>query len=176
MSLPRKPEARRDRRSRADHALLIAPEAAAVLVKFRVLFASVRNHNRAILDQCGIGALQLRALAVVRDRSGLGVSELARVLMIRQPSASKVVDELVSRGLLSRKAHPTDRRAAVLRLRKAGSRMLEAAPGPLHGLLPDALDRMESGRLRRLDEALSGLLDDLRMKSEEAILEPITDT
>ncbi|HEY2344946.1 MAG TPA: MarR family transcriptional regulator [Xanthomonadaceae bacterium] len=140
-----------------------------------MLFASIRNHNRTILDQCGIGALQLRALAVVRDRPDVGVSELAKTLMIRQPSASKVVDELVSRGMLSRRAHPTDGRAIVLRLRKAGTQTLAAAPGPHWGLLPDALGRMEPSRLHRLDEALSGLLDELELKSDEASLEPLTD-
>ncbi len=154
----------------------IAPEVAATMAKFRTLFAAIRRHNRETLERCGVGAMQLRALAIVRDKPDLGVSELARMLLIRQPSASKLVEELVHREMLSRKPHPRDGRATALRLRKTGALALERAPGPHLGLLPDALGKMDPARLQRLDEAMADLLGDLRVDPAEGSLEPLSDT
>ncbi|MCQ1999996.1 MarR family winged helix-turn-helix transcriptional regulator [Arthrobacter zhaoxinii] len=56
---------------------------------------------------------------------GLRLKELAERLRIAPRSATEVVDQLTAKGLVERRAHPTDRRAALLSLTGAGERLRE---------------------------------------------------
>ena len=65
----------------------------------------------------------IRALAE-RERT---LTELAELLDVTKQAAIKVVDEMETRGFLSREADPDDRRAKVLRLTEKGLRVRRAA-------------------------------------------------
>ncbi|MCC9144450.1 MULTISPECIES: MarR family transcriptional regulator [unclassified Arthrobacter] len=54
---------------------------------------------------------------------GLRLKELAERLRIAPRSATEVVDQLTAKGLMERRAHPTDRRATLLRLTDAGEKL-----------------------------------------------------
>ncbi|WP_342024967.1 MarR family transcriptional regulator [Arthrobacter citreus] len=56
---------------------------------------------------------------------GLRLKELAERLHIAPRSATEVIDHLAAKGLVERRAHPTDRRAALLVLTEAGERLRE---------------------------------------------------
>lgn len=56
---------------------------------------------------------------------GLRLKELAERLHIAPRSATEVVDHLAAKGLVERRAHPTDRRAALLALTETGERLRE---------------------------------------------------
>lgn len=84
--------------------------------------------------------------------------DLNAVILLSQPSVSRLVDRLVARGLLERLPDPTDRRGTVVHLTEAGYRtFLEAASAHMKSiertigpaLPPDQLDE-----LLRLTEAL----------------------
>ena len=51
---------------------------------------------------------------------GIRLKELAERLHIAPRSATEVVDQLVAKGLVERRPHPTDRRAALISLTEAG--------------------------------------------------------
>jgi DNA-binding MarR family transcriptional regulator len=154
----------------------ISPDINEVLAAFRVVFGSIRTHNRIITRRCGVGALHIRALAVIRTQPGIGVSELARILMIHQPASSKLVDELASRRLVVRARHVADRRAMALRITSQGTKLLKHAPEPWIGVLPDALNRVNSERLRQMNQVLLDLLAIMRSRTDEARLVPLTDS
>lgn len=59
------------------------------------------------------------------SEQGLRLKELAERLHIAPRSATEVVDQLEAKGLVERRAHPTDRRAALLVLTGAGERLRE---------------------------------------------------
>ncbi len=63
---------------------------------------------------------QTRALFMLAARSELTVSELARLLGVGKPAASVLVQQLVERGLVTRSAHPSDRRQTIIRLSPSG--------------------------------------------------------
>ena len=65
----------------------------------------------------------IRALA----RAPLGLTELAEYLGVTKQAAIKVVDEMESRGFVTREPHPTDRRAKVLALTPRGVAVRTAA-------------------------------------------------
>lgn len=174
-----RPPARKSRKQRGSEARVdaaVTPEVSAALARFRVVFSSVRAHNRRILEQCGAGALHVRALAVIAVHPGIGVSALARSLLIHQPSASRLVDDLVEQGLAERQRSTRDARAVELSIAPRGRKVLARAPDPLMGVLPDAVGRLSPARLRALHALLGELLDLMRERVDSAQFEPLVDT
>ena len=71
----------------------------------------LRHQSREALAPWGISLSQLRALEVLLRHGALRSGELATHLRITPRSATEVVDALVDRGLVERRADPADRRA-----------------------------------------------------------------
>jgi long-chain acyl-CoA synthetase len=69
---------------------------------------------------------QYRVLALLGEGSTAS-SVLARRLAVSPPSVTAVVDGLVGRGLVERRADPEDRRRLTLLLTRDGKRLLTAA-------------------------------------------------
>ncbi|MEO5881007.1 MAG: MarR family winged helix-turn-helix transcriptional regulator [Caldimonas sp.] len=130
-----------------------------VLRRFRLVFNAVKAHFQQVEKLAGVGGAQLWALSVVAARPGLGVTHLAREMDVHQSTASNLVRSLVERGLITATRASADRRAVQLHLLPAGRRVLRRAPGPLAGLLPQALDSLDEATLARLDADLARLID-----------------
>jgi DNA-binding MarR family transcriptional regulator len=70
---------------------------------------------------------QLAAMALVDQASTLRVSELAEGLQLSVSAASRLVDALVERGMLSRTEDPDDRRARRVQLTTGGKKFMDHA-------------------------------------------------
>ena len=70
---------------------------------------------------------QFRALAFINRNPGASLSDLADHIGLSLPSASKLVDALVKRGLVRRQESARDRRCVELLLTPAGDTILKAA-------------------------------------------------
>ena len=149
------------------------PRVVELLARFRVVFGATREHNRAVERACGISGPALRAIAVVCGTPGLRVTELARALLVRQPTASRIIDELVDAGLLRKRRARADQRAVELHPTAGARRILAAAPGPALGVLPAALAAMPTEELARLEASLDALIARLAMSDQAARYEPI---
>jgi len=134
------------------------PASLRVLRQFRVVFNAVKGHFQRVEKRAGIGGAQLWALSVIRDRPGVGVGDLASALDVHQSTASNLVRSLVERKLITAVRDSLDRRAVRLSLVAAGGRLLQRAPGPFAGVLPQALDALDDRMLARLDRDLSALI------------------
>src|SRR4051812_30671619 len=108
---------------------------------------------------------QYRVLGLLADGSTAS-SVLARQLAVSPPSVTAVVDGLVGRGLVERRADPQDRRRLTLLLTGDGRRLLVAADAAAEARLDEiaefldelpaaldgwnrALDRTREARLQR---------------------------
>lgn len=138
-----------------------ADPAVQVLRRFRVVFATVRKHFRAVEKQAGISGAQAWALRVVEQRPGIGVNELARAMQLHQSTASNLLRALGEAGLVAAERAGTDRRVAELRITPRGQKALAKAPTPVTGLLPEALARLDARTLARLDRDLGRLIREL---------------
>jgi DNA-binding MarR family transcriptional regulator len=118
----------------------------------------VKTHFQQVEKRAGIGGAQVWALSVVRDKPGIGVSELARTMDISQSTASNLVRSLTDRGLLKVEKRATDRRTVQLRVLAEGLKVLRKAPAPFSGVLPEALAELDEATLRRLKRDLTALL------------------
>ena len=74
----------------------------------------------------GLTPQQAHLLCVLLGGS-LGMTELSRILSIERSSLTSMVDRLERRDLVSRTAHPTDRRACHIELTPAGKALAHEA-------------------------------------------------
>jgi DNA-binding MarR family transcriptional regulator len=147
-----------------------------VLKQFRIIFKSIRRHFDHIREYSGLSGAQLWALSCIKDNPCLRVSDLARAMTVHQSTASNLVEKLVSIGAISRQKSSEDQRVTTLVVSGLGERMLSDAPGPVQGILPNALARMEPDTLRALHanlEALLAVMDDLEAEAANIPLSDI---
>jgi DNA-binding MarR family transcriptional regulator len=131
---------------------------ALVLRRFRVVFGAVRNHFRQIEKMVGLGGAQVWALSVIQQRPGLGMGELARTLDVHQSTASNLIKALHDKALVRTEKDLEDKRHVHLYVTEAALVLLAKVPGPVQGLLPDALSRLPESTLRELDGHLVSLI------------------
>lgn len=138
------------------------PSTVRVLRRFRLVFNAVKSHFRDVEKKAGLGGAQIWALSIIAGRPGMGVSLLARDMDIHQTTASNLVKALLQQGLVEARRDGTDRRSVQLRILPPGRQALRRVPGPFSGVLPDALARLDSATLERLDRDLGVLIDMLQ--------------
>ena len=144
------------------HELVALPEPVSrVLRRFRIVFNAVKTNFREVEKKAGVGGAQIWALSVIRDAPDIGVSGLARAMDIHQSTASNLVKSLIEQQLISAAKDGADRRAVRLRVLPAGARVLERAPGPFSGVLPQAVASLDAETLARLDRDLGALISAL---------------
>ena len=88
----------------------------------RVIRAEMRSHRSSDLS-----VPQFRALTFINNNSGTSLLSVAEHLGLTSPSACRMIDVLVGRGLVSRQTSVKDRRMINLSLTEVGSSMLEQA-------------------------------------------------
>lgn len=105
-------------------------------------------------DGAGLTAPQLSALSVIVYRGELTLGELAHAEQVRPPTITRVVAELVRRGLATRAPRRTDRRVSVVRPTASGRQLLESGRRRRIAALADELARLPAPDLARIERAL----------------------
>lgn len=131
---------------------------ALVLRRFRVVFGAVRSHFKQIEKVVGLGGAQVWALSIIQQRPGLGLGELARSLDVHQSTASNLIKTLSDKALVRSEKDSQDKRHLHLYVTEAATALLAKVPGPVQGLLPEALSRLPESTLRELDIHLLALI------------------
>lgn len=85
---------------------------------------SLRRRFAAAIKEYDVTPAQARALRAIAERPGLRLATLADALRMVPRSVTEVVDALESRGLVSRRPDPGDRRATLVALTPAGTTAL----------------------------------------------------
>lgn len=145
-----------------------------VLRQFRQVFNAVKSHFQQVEKQAGIGGAQLWALSVIAAHPDIGVSALAEAMDVHQTTASNLVKALVQAKLVEVERRGSDRRAVQLRVTELGRSLLDEAPGPFTGVLPEALNQMDPATLARLELDLTQLLTVLHADKKSARI-PLAD-
>jgi DNA-binding MarR family transcriptional regulator len=144
------------------------------LRKFRIIFSSVKKHFQDIESKCGVTGAQLWAISEIADSPGLRVSELARVMSIHQSTASNLIGELEKQHLIKKK-RGEDQRVVYLFLTEQGNEVVDRAPKPMIGILPDALQRLPIDVLNNLSRNMDTLIATMHHKDEAATTKPLSD-
>ncbi len=81
-------------------------------------------------QQYGITPVQFAALTAVQRQTGIDQRTLARSIGYDAATIGSVINRLEARGLMSRNAHPSDRRVRLLALTPEGEKLLlQVQPG-----------------------------------------------
>ena len=110
----------------------------------------LRDPSQETLTPGGITPSQLRALRVLRRHGKIRLSELSEHLHIAPRSTTEVVDALETRGLIQRRADPSDRRATLVELTGHGVSVLGAIRGTEAGQVFGRLSQADRAHLARL--------------------------
>jgi len=114
------------------------------------LLVGISAHSIALVDET-ITIPQFRTLVILSNRGPVNLATLATLLGVQPSATGRMVDRLVSAGLIDRLPHPTSRRELLAALTKRGgdvvrqvtthrrveiSRIVEKMPpGERHGLV-----------------------------------------
>jgi DNA-binding MarR family transcriptional regulator len=146
-----------------------------VLKQFRLIYGTVRRHFRRVEATCGVSGSQLWLMQEIELAPGAGVSELARRLSIHQTTCSLLVEKLVSRGYVRRERSTQDQRRIGLTLSTRAIKALRNAPGPVEGVLPEALAELPNAALQSLSTQLHKVIAELRLRDEKSAGRPLAD-
>jgi DNA-binding MarR family transcriptional regulator len=83
--------------------------------------------RRGAHDRSFGGAARFRLLGALRGRGGMSVSQIAEMIGVDQPRASRLVNESADLGLVTRHADERDARRSVVEITDAGRAMLDKA-------------------------------------------------
>jgi len=117
----------------------------------------IRIVKRAVGTSSTSAALSLsglRTLAYLADSPGGCLSDVAEHLLVGNPTASKLVDDLVERGLLERVADTSDRRKLALTVTREGKRLVTTAKRPAQELVAERLSRLTPEQRRSVRAGL----------------------
>lgn len=87
--------------------------------------------------------------------SPVGVTEIADHLGVTKQAASQLVDELVRKGYVNKRPHPTDARAKLVVLTDRGAAATEAADSAANDAVARWRRKLDDATITRLREALS---------------------
>ena len=121
----------------------------------------VRRQRRASKADLDVTHGQLRVLRTL-DNAGraLRLSELANQLGIVPRSATSVVDDLEAAGLVARKPDPDDRRATLVNLTPAGTKVLATIRRLRRDAMVSLVERLEPSEQAELLRLLTRLSDE----------------
>lgn len=140
---------------------------------FRIIFKSANRHFHEIEKVAGIGGASLWALAEIGEAKNLTVSKLANSMSIHQSTASNLIDKLEIKDYIARVRSSEDRRVVYLQLTGQGREVLDKAPLPHRGILPDALMRLPADTLAQINNHLNVLIAGMERKHAGGAYEPL---
>lgn len=118
----------------------------------RAIRSQMRSHRMSDLS-----VPQFRTLAFLGLRQGASLSDVAEHIGLTRPSASKLIDGLVARSLVSRKGSPVDRRRIQLALTSEGGVTLRAAWSAAQADLASRMAGLPSGEQATVGKAMRAL-------------------
>jgi len=155
--------------AQATGAAVEAGSAPALAEQLLALWRHVLTHggadSYAIFDELELTLTQVKALHALADQE-LSVRELAEKLNLSLPGASRAVDALVDRELLTRREDQTDRRMKRLGSTPAGLTALARLDESKLVGLESFSATLPAAQRKRLSAALRPILDDLHREQD----------
>jgi DNA-binding MarR family transcriptional regulator len=129
----------------------------AVLSASRVLVAVAARSLSEVAEE--VTLTQYRSLVVLASRGPQSVAALAEAVAVTPPTASRLCDRLVRKGLIRRREDRRDRRAVRLALTAAGRQLVDAVTVRRRDEIARLLEAIPIEAQRSLVAALQQLTD-----------------
>lgn len=134
-----------------------AADVEAVMAAARVLVALSAQSVAGVDDVVTLP--QLRVLVMIVSRGVMNLGAVAQGLGVHPSNATRLVERLVTAGLVDRRDDPTDRRNLVLELTPAGHELVDRVMNDRRVAIVRILDRMPASRRRALVPVLRSFAD-----------------
>jgi DNA-binding MarR family transcriptional regulator len=108
--------------------------------------------------ECGLTIRQLRVLRSVAERPGASVSEIVEATMFERTLVSRLISDLVNKGLLVRRISAADARQFQIGITQQGFDMVDSADGLGDRLNEDLLSSLDAHERAVLDRCLKKLV------------------
>jgi DNA-binding MarR family transcriptional regulator len=128
-------------------------DAQAVLYASRALVA-VAAKSLAQVEHI-VSVPQWRLMVVVSREGQLSLHELATALGVHPSTGTRMCDQLVAKGLLTRHDHPADRRFLILRLTRDGQDLVDQVSADREREIESILDRLPGPARKKLVAAFA---------------------
>jgi DNA-binding MarR family transcriptional regulator len=115
----------------------------------RTIRAELRRHRTADLS-----VPQFRTLAFIDRNADASLSDVAEHIGLTLPSISKIVEGLVTRKLVTRQTHRTDRRRMTLTLTARGQTALQSSRAATRACLAEDLAALSDRQREMITQAL----------------------
>jgi DNA-binding MarR family transcriptional regulator len=125
----------------------------ALLTASRLLVA-ISAHSIALVDDT-ITIPQFRVLVILSDRGPVNLATLAGVLGVQPSAAGRMVDRLVSTGLIDRQPHPSSRRELLAALTSRGRQVVQKVTSHRRADIARIVERMPASERQGLVRALT---------------------
>ena len=114
---------------------------------------------RPMLAEAGVTEQQWRVLRVLDDSGPSDLKTLADSALLFGPSVTRILKDLVQRGLVVRQANPKDGRGAIVSLSPAGQKLIEKTATHTVRQLNVYSKKFGERRLKALIAELRALID-----------------
>lgn len=135
----------------ADESLDVITDA--LLTASRLLVA-ISARSIALVDET-ITIPQFRTLVILSNRGPINLATLAELLGVQPSTTGRMVDRLVSAGLIDRKSHPSSRRELVAELTVRGREVVERVTAHRRDEIARVVEKMPPRQRRGLVRALT---------------------
>ncbi|GGE92262.1 MarR family winged helix-turn-helix transcriptional regulator [Mycetocola zhadangensis] len=113
----------------------------------------------------GLGKNEFHAMRYLlqaqREQREMGPKDLIVMLGLSSASVTKIVDNLVELGHLSRSPHKTDRRAWILQPTEAGAENIERSYGNFHQSVVEVMEGLSPADAATVEKVLSDVIERL---------------
>lgn len=127
----------------------------AALHFFRALEANRRN----AAVRFGLSEMDMRALFRIAEAGNITPKALATDLLVTTGAVTGVSDRLIGAGLVTRIAHPDDRRSLLLELTEAGHEAMTQMHRDFIGMLRGAADVVDPAELEAAAKTLRSITE-----------------
>jgi DNA-binding MarR family transcriptional regulator len=148
---------------------MVMPEE--MVLRLRGLTRAIQDFLAAEATKHGLSSTEFVALIRTANGDRVTGAHLAQALGMRSSSVTGLADRLEAKGLITRRAHPSDRRSVVLQATRSGRVVVNRAIGPLLEQLLGVARELESDE-RAVVVAFLERIDGVLRQSEHRASSP----
>ncbi len=129
---------------------------------------SLQMASKRMEARLGITGPQRLVVRLVGRFPNISAGELAALQQVHPSTLTGVLRRLELRGVLRRRADPTDRRRALLSLTAKGARLNETKGGTVEEAVEKALSRIDPTTLTGAEVAITNIIQSIEQQAKRA--------
>jgi DNA-binding MarR family transcriptional regulator len=118
----------------------------------------ISTEFHAIVQANGLSVLEWRVLATLADSPPITIGQLAQQSVTKQPTVTRLLDRMEQQGYVERLSAAKDRRLTLVRMTRAGDKMIAGLIHKAHAHEASVLEPFGPKRSKELKKVLQELI------------------